>query len=127
MIFPEAMCRGPLAASRVFAARFGAQVAHAWGNFGVVHEGRTQHRVSRRVGARTAEGRRGVPRTTGTRLLGINVIVLEVDLDDMNPLDAIKFITTNGTLPANQSLADIVGPSYARVSKPPRRWRCPRP
>ncbi len=36
----------------------------------------------------------------------------------MNPLDAIKFVTTNGTLPANQSLADIVGAEpYARVSK----------
>ena len=27
-----------------------------------------------------------------------NIIVLEVDLDDMNPLDAVKFISTNGTL-----------------------------
>jgi len=44
--------------------------------------------------------------------------MLEVDLDDMNPLDAVKFITTNGTLPANQSLVDIVGAeAYVRVSK----------
>ena len=36
----------------------------------------------------------------------------------MNPLDAIKFITTNGTLPADQSLADVVGAEpYARVSQ----------
>ena len=27
---------------------------------------------------------------------------MEVDLDDMNPLDAVKFITSNGTLPADQ-------------------------
>jgi uncharacterized protein YbaP (TraB family) len=46
------------------------------------------------------------------------VIVLEVDLEDMNPLDAVKFITANGTLPANQSLEDVMGvESYARVSK----------
>jgi uncharacterized protein YbaP (TraB family) len=45
------------------------------------------------------------------------VIVLEVDLDDMNPLDAVKFITTNGTLPADQSLKDVVGSKpYERIS-----------
>ena len=50
--------------------------------------------------------------------LAADVIVLEVDLDDMNPLDAVQFITTNGTLPANQSLRDVVGAGpYERVSK----------
>jgi uncharacterized protein YbaP (TraB family) len=45
-----------------------------------------------------------------------DVIVLEVDLDDMNPLDAVKFITSNGTLPAEQSLKDVVGPKpYERI------------
>ena len=37
------------------------------------------------------------------------VVMLEVDLDDMNPLDAVQFIAANGTLPAEQSLADVVG------------------
>jgi uncharacterized protein YbaP (TraB family) len=47
-----------------------------------------------------------------------DVIVLEVDLEDMNPLDAVKFITTNGTLPADQSLEDVIGAeSYPRISK----------
>jgi hypothetical protein len=46
-----------------------------------------------------------------------DVIVLEVDLDDMNPLDAVKFITTNGTLPVDKSLSDVVGAEqYQRIS-----------
>lgn len=46
------------------------------------------------------------------------VIVLEVDLDDMNPLEAVQFITTNGTLPADQVLEDVVGAKdYVRVAK----------
>jgi len=46
-----------------------------------------------------------------------NVIVLEVDLDDMNPLDAVKFISTNGTLPADKTLEDVVGAKqYERVA-----------
>jgi uncharacterized protein len=45
------------------------------------------------------------------------VIVLEVDLDDMNPLDAVKFITTNGTLPEDKTLEDVVGASsYGRIA-----------
>lgn len=46
------------------------------------------------------------------------VIVLEVDLDDMNPLEAVQFITVNGTLPADRALKDVVGEKdYARVSE----------
>jgi uncharacterized protein YbaP (TraB family) len=45
-----------------------------------------------------------------------SIVVLEVDLDDMNPFDAIQFITTNGTLPPEQTLQDVVGVDYARVA-----------
>jgi uncharacterized protein len=46
------------------------------------------------------------------------VIVLEVDLDDLNPLEAVEFITRNGTLPTDQLLADVVGAKdYPRVAK----------
>jgi uncharacterized protein YbaP (TraB family) len=45
------------------------------------------------------------------------VVVLEVDLDDMDPLEAVQFITANGTLPPDKSLKDVVGDQdYARVS-----------
>jgi hypothetical protein len=48
----------------------------------------------------------------------VKVIVLEVDLDDMNPLEAVQFITTNGTLPTDQLLKDVVGAKdYQRVAK----------
>jgi uncharacterized protein len=46
------------------------------------------------------------------------IIVLEVDLEDMNPLEAVQFITANGTLPANQALKDVVGAKdYERVAR----------
>jgi uncharacterized protein YbaP (TraB family) len=45
-------------------------------------------------------------------------VVLEVDLDDMNPLEAVQFITANGTLPAESSLKDVVGEEdYVRVTR----------
>ncbi len=45
-------------------------------------------------------------------------IVMEVDLDDLNPLEAVQFITARGTLPSEQSLEDVIGADgYATVSK----------
>jgi uncharacterized protein len=44
------------------------------------------------------------------------IIVLEVDLDDMNPFEALQFITANGTLPADQALKDVVGADYGRIA-----------
>jgi len=38
-----------------------------------------------------------------------DAIVMEVDLDDLNPLEAVDFVAAQGTLPANQSLEDVVG------------------
>jgi uncharacterized protein YbaP (TraB family) len=43
------------------------------------------------------------------------MVVLEVDLDDMDPFDALQFITSNGTLPEDQALKDVVGGEYGRV------------
>lgn len=46
------------------------------------------------------------------------IVVLEVDLDDMDPLEAVQFITGSGTLPADQTLKDVVGDKdYSRVAK----------
>ncbi len=45
-------------------------------------------------------------------------IVLEVDLEDMNPLEAVQFISVNGTLPGDKALKDVVGEQdYQRVAK----------
>jgi uncharacterized protein len=47
-----------------------------------------------------------------------DAIVMEVDLDDMNPVEAVDFVTTHGTLPADQTLADVVGTAkYAEIVK----------
>jgi len=46
------------------------------------------------------------------------VIVMEVDLDDLNPLEAVQFVTANGTLPADQDLQGVIGAArYATVAK----------
>ena len=43
---------------------------------------------------------------------------MEVDLDDLNPLEAVQFLASNGTLPASQTLADVIGEDeYATVAR----------
>jgi len=45
-----------------------------------------------------------------------DAIVMEVDLDDLNPLEAIQFLTSRGTLPEQQSLEEVIGrDKYATV------------
>ncbi len=45
-----------------------------------------------------------------------DAIVMEVDLDDLNPLEAIQFLTSRGTLPEPQSLEEVIGrDKYATV------------
>ena len=45
-------------------------------------------------------------------------IVMEVDLDDLDPMEAVKFVTTHGTLPPEQTLGDLLGPEkYAVVTR----------
>jgi len=47
-----------------------------------------------------------------------DAIVMEVDLDDLNPLEAVEFITTRGTLTGTETLSDIVGAEkYKKVSE----------
>ena len=120
MIFPPAMCRGlarGLAGLLLFA--FGAQAALARGETSVwsVKGERNTVYLAGSVHALPKDDA-AFPEQLERAYQAVNVIVLEVDLDDMDPLDAIKFITSNGTLPANQSLADVMGAEpYSRVSK----------
>lgn len=47
----------------------------------------------------------------------VNAIVMEVDLDDLNPLEAVQFLTTRGTLPGSQTLSDVIGADkYSKVA-----------
>jgi uncharacterized protein YbaP (TraB family) len=45
-----------------------------------------------------------------------DAIVMEVDLDDLDPFEAIQFITAHGTLPARQTLQQVVGDRYSTVA-----------
>jgi uncharacterized protein len=47
-----------------------------------------------------------------------DAIVMEVDLDDLDPLEAVQYLAANGTLPAPQTLADVIGAEkYASVAR----------
>jgi uncharacterized protein YbaP (TraB family) len=120
MTFTEAMHRGlsrGLAGLLLFA--FGAQAVHARGETSVwiMKGARNTVYLAGSVHALPKDDS-AFPEQLERAYKAADVVVLEVDLDDMNPLDAIKFITTNGTLPANQSLADVVGAEpYSRVTR----------
>jgi len=120
MIFPEAMSRGlARGLAGLLLLAFGAHGAHARGQTSVWSV-KGDHNTVYLAGSVHAlpKDDSAFPEQLERAYQAVNVIVLEVDLDDMNPLDAIKFITSNGTLPADQSLEDVVGTEqYARVSK----------
>jgi uncharacterized protein YbaP (TraB family) len=118
MIFPEAMSRGlarGLAGALLLV--FGVQ-AHARGEASVwsMKGARNTVYLAGSVHA-LPKGHSEFPEQLERAYAAAEVIVLEVDLDDMDPLDAVQFITTNGTLPADQSLKDVVGANaYKRIS-----------
>ncbi len=120
MIFPEAMCRGlarGLAGLLLFT--FGAHAALARGETSVWSVKGTRNTVYLAGSVHALpKNDAALPEQLDRAYQAADIVVLEVDLDDMNPLDAVQFITENGTLPANQSLEDVVGSGpYARVSK----------
>ena len=95
MIFPEAMRRGlarGLAGALLLA--FGAQAAHARGETSVwsMKGERNTVYLAGSVHALPKEDA-AFPEQLERAYQAAEVIVLEVDLDDMNPLDAVKFIT----------------------------------
>ena len=47
-----------------------------------------------------------------------DAIVMEVDLDDLDPLAAVQFVAEKGTLPAPETLEDVVGAErYGKIVK----------
>jgi uncharacterized protein YbaP (TraB family) len=55
-------------------------------------------------------------------------IVMEVDLDDLNPLEAVEFVTSHGTLQPPTTLATIIGVDrYASVVKVAESLELPEP
>lgn len=119
MIFPQAMSRGlarGLAALLLLA--FGMQTALARGESSVwVMQGKSNTVYLAGSVHALPKGHSEFPEQLERAYKAASVIVLEVDLEDMNPLDAVKFIGSNGTLPADKSLKDVVGAdAYGRVA-----------
>jgi uncharacterized protein YbaP (TraB family) len=120
MIFPEAMCRGlarGLAGALLLA--FGSQAASARGETSVwsVKGERNTIYLAGSVHALPKDDA-AFPEQLERAYQASEVIMLEVDLEDMNPLEAVTFITSNGTLPADRSLSDVVGAGrYSRVKE----------
>lgn len=120
MIFPQGMLRG---AARRFAGRFAlaclcaAGVAQAdsavWsikGSRNTVYLAGSVHALPRDGAALPAELERAYQ--------DADIIVMEVDLDDLDPLEGVQFVAENGTLPADRTLADVVGAQrYAGIAK----------
>ena len=125
MIFPEAMRRGlarGLAGLRCCSRSGREPRAGARRNLGLVDQGRAQHGLPRRLGARAAaRNTRSFRRSSNAPTPPPTSIVMEVDLDDMDPLEAVQFITTNGTLPADQSLESVVGADQYAARRQARR------
>ncbi|HEY6125593.1 MAG TPA: TraB/GumN family protein [Steroidobacteraceae bacterium] len=120
MIFPKAMSRGlARGLAGVLLLAIGVQTAHARGETSVWSMKGTRNTVYLAGSVHALpKGHSDFPEQLDRAYAAAQVIVLEVDLDDMNPLDAVKFITTNGTLPADQSLKEVVGEkSYQRISE----------
>ena len=119
MIFPQAMSRGfARGLAGLLLLAFTAQAAHARGETSVwsMKGARNTVYLAGSVHA-LPKGQSEFPEQLERAYQAADVIVLEVDLDDMNPLDAVKFITTNGTLPADKSLKDVVGAEpYQRIA-----------
>jgi len=58
----------------------------------------------------------GLSRQLETAYQAADAIIMEVDLDDLNPLEAVQFVAEKGTLPPSQSLEDVVGASrYSKI------------
>jgi uncharacterized protein len=119
MIFPEAMRRGlarGLAGLLLFA--FGAGAVNARGETSVWTLKGTRNTVYLAGSVHALpKGDAAFPEQLERAYQAADAIMLEVDLASMNPIEAVKFITTNGTLPADQTLKDVVGAGpYERVS-----------
>ena len=58
----------------------------------------------------------GLSRQLETAYQAADAIIMEVDLDDLNPLEAVQFIAERGMLPESQSLEDVVGAAkYSKI------------
>jgi uncharacterized protein len=121
MIFREPLKRGlarGLAGLLLFASACG--LAQARGETSSVWSIKGAHNTVYLAGSVHAlpEDQAQLPAQLERAYAAAKVIVMEVDLDDLNPLEAVQFVTSNGTLPADKDLEGVMGASrYATVAR----------
>jgi uncharacterized protein YbaP (TraB family) len=119
MMFHQWMRRGPgggLAGALLFASLAGVAAADGASVWSVKGERNTVY-FAGSVHA-LPQDHAGFSPQLETAYAAADSIVMEVDLDDLDPFEAVQFITTRGTLPGSETLADVVGADkYARVAK----------
>jgi uncharacterized protein YbaP (TraB family) len=118
MIFPETLRRGltrGLAGLAVFVFTAGAAQARGESSVWTIQG---KHNTVYLAGSVHAlpKGHAEFPPALERAYAAAEAIVMEVDLDDLNPIEAVEFITTKGTLPAGQTLEQIVGEKYSSVA-----------
>jgi uncharacterized protein YbaP (TraB family) len=119
MTLPKLLRRGPGAglAGALLLASFGtlanADGAAVWsvkGAHNTVYLAGSVHALPR--------GQSELPPQLELAYLDSDAIVMELDMDDLNPFEAVEFLNSHGTLPADQTLAGIIGAAkYAELVK----------
>jgi uncharacterized protein YbaP (TraB family) len=120
VIFPDSFRRGRIAGlAGLLLLACGAGLAHARGETSVwVLKG--EHNTVYLAGSVHAlqKEHAELPEQLERAYAAAKTVVMEVDLDDLDPMEAVHFVTTNGTLPAEQTLSDVIGAdNYARVAQ----------
>lgn len=114
--FRRGLARG-LAGALLFAAAAGAADARGTSSVWVMHGAKNTVYLAGSVHALPPEHAE-LPAQLERAYAASRSVVMEVDLDDMDPLEAVQFVTSRGTLPEGETLAGIIGAGgYAKVVK----------
>lgn len=110
MKFPDSLRRGLHAGLGLLLLACGASAAFARGESSVwVLKG--EHNTVYLAGSVHAlpKEHAQLPEPLERAYAASKTIVMEVDLDDLDPMEAVRFVTTEGTLPPDKTLSDVIG------------------
>jgi uncharacterized protein YbaP (TraB family) len=114
--FRRGLARG-LAGALLFAAAAGAADARGASSVWAMHGAKNTVYLAGSVHALPPEHAE-LPAQLERAYAASRSVVMEVDLDDMDPLEAVQFVTSRGTLPEGETLAGVIGAAgYAKVVK----------
>jgi uncharacterized protein YbaP (TraB family) len=120
MTFPAFLRRGllrGLAGALLLASFAGAADARGTASVWVMKGAKNTVYLAGSVHALPRE-QAGFPAQLEQAYAASRVIVMEVDLDDMDPLEAVQFVTSRGTLPEGETLETVIGAErYVKVAK----------